>query len=72
MDAEDVQNLYLYWLYIFGDINNNNNHNMPKIIQKEHELITADVKKTSMSLFNDKRYITRSGGDSFTSYFLHN
>ena len=42
-------------------------HNMPKIMQKEHELFTADVKKTSLSPFNDKQYIT-SNGDSFTSY----
>ena len=39
-------------------------HKQTRITQKEHELFTVETKKTSLSPFNDKKWITRDG-DSF-------
>ena len=38
-----------------------------RIVQKEHELLTVETKKTSLSPFNDKKWITREG-DTFKTY----
>ena len=38
-----------------------------KIMQEKHELFTAEVKKISLSPFNDKKWISREG-DQFTSF----
>ena len=42
-------------------------HKMTKIMQENHELYTVDTVKTSLSPFNDKKWISREG-DVFTSY----
>ena len=42
-------------------------HKMTKIMNKEHEMFTADIVKTTLSPFNDKKWISRIG-DTFTSY----
>ena len=42
-------------------------HKMPKIMQKDHSMFTADVMKTSLSPFNDKKWISREG-DKFKTY----
>ena len=42
-------------------------HKMPKIMQKDHSMYTADVMKTSLSPFNDKKWISREG-DKFKTY----
>ena len=42
-------------------------HKQTRIVQKEHELFTVETKKTSLSPFNDKKWITREG-DSFKAY----
>ena len=34
-------------------------HKQTRIVQKEHELFTVEAKKTSLSPFNDKKWITR-------------
>ena len=41
-------------------------HTGSKILQVKHQLYTADVRKVSLSPFNDKKWITREG-DKFTS-----
>lgn len=38
-----------------------------KIMQEKHGLFTAEVKKISLSPFNDKKWISREG-DQFTSF----
>ena len=38
-----------------------------RILQLEHELYTSSVTKTSLSPFNDKKWVNREG-DTFTSY----
>ena len=40
---------------------------MTKIMQKEHEMFTADLVKTSLSPFNDKKWISRTE-DKFKTY----
>ena len=45
-------------------------HKQTRIIQEEHKLYTATQNKTSLSPFNDKKWITREG-DQFTSYSFH-
>ena len=42
-------------------------HKQTRIIQENHNMFTATQNKTSLSPFNDKKYITREG-DKFTSY----
>ena len=42
-------------------------HKQTRIVQKEHELFTVETKKTSLSPFNDKKWITREG-DTFKTY----
>ena len=42
-------------------------HKMTKIMNKEHEMFTADIVKTTLSPFNDRKWISRIG-DAFTSY----
>jgi hypothetical protein len=42
-------------------------HKMTKIMQENHEMYTVDTVKTSLSPFNDKKWISREG-DVFTSY----
>ena len=42
-------------------------HTGTKILQVKHQLYTADVRKVSLSPFNDKKWITRDG-DNFISY----
>ena len=42
-------------------------HKQTRIVQKEHELLTVETKKTSLSPFNDKKWITREG-DTFKTY----
>ena len=41
-------------------------HKQTRIVQNEHEL-TVETKKTSLSPFNDKKWISRDG-DSFKTY----
>ena len=36
-------------------------HKQTRITQKDHELFTVEAKKTSLSPFNDKKWITRDG-----------
>ena len=38
-----------------------------RIAQKEHELFIVEAKKTFLSLFNDKKWITREG-NRFKTY----
>ena len=38
-------------------------HTGTKIIQEKHQLYTADVRKVSLSPFNDKKWITKRGDD---------
>ena len=46
-------------------------HKQTRIMQREHELYTVETKKTSLSPFSDKNWITRKG-NTFTSYsFAH-
>ena len=40
---------------------------MTRILQDEHQLYTVQTTKTSLSPFNDKKWITREG-DQFTTY----
>ena len=42
-------------------------HKQTRIIQENHNMFTATQNKTSLSPFNDKKWITREG-DKFTSY----
>ena len=35
---------------------------MTRIMQENHNLYTVETKKTSLSPFNDKKYITKDGG----------
>ena len=42
-------------------------HTGTKIMQKKHQLYTADIRKVSLSPFNDKKWITRDG-DNFISH----
>ena len=42
-------------------------HKQTRIMQREHELYTVETEKTSLSPFNDKKWITRKG-DTFTTY----
>ena len=42
-------------------------HKQTRITQKEHELFTVETKKTSLSPFNDKKWISRDG-DKFKTY----
>ena len=42
-------------------------HKQTKIMQDMHEMYTVDVNKTSLSPFNDKKWIKRVDSD-FTSY----
>ena len=46
-------------------------HTGTKILQKLHQLYTADVRKVTLSPFNDKRWITRDG-DTFTTHSFGN
>ena len=54
----------------------NMSHTGTKIIQDKHHLYKAEVKKTSLSPFNDKKYIIREGSNfksySFGHYMLSN
>ena len=40
-------------------------------MQRKHQLYTADIRKVTLSPFNDKRWITRDG-DKFISYSFGN
>ena len=42
-------------------------HKQTRIVQKDHELFTVEAKKTSLSPFNDKKWISRDG-DRFKAY----
>ena len=42
-------------------------HKQTRIVLKEHELFTVKTKKTSLSSFNDKKWITGEG-DTFKTY----
>ena len=42
-------------------------HLQTRILQKEHELFTSEVVKSSLSPFNDKKWVERDG-DTFISY----
>ena len=42
-------------------------HKQVRIMQREHELYTVETQKTSLSPFNDKKWITRKE-NIFTSY----
>ena len=42
-----------------------------KIMQRKHQLYTADITKVTLSPFNDKKWITREG-DKFTSHSFGN
>ena len=42
-------------------------HTGTKILQKKHQLYTADIRKVTLSPFNDKKWITRDG-DKFVSH----
>ena len=42
-------------------------HMQTRILQKEHELYTSQVVKSSLSPFNDKKWVERDG-DTFISY----
>ena len=46
-------------------------HMGTKIVYKNHILYTADVKKISLSQFNDKRYILCDGEEYTTFSFRH-
>ena len=46
-------------------------HTGTKILQKLHQLYTADVRKVTLSPFNDKKWITRDG-ETFQSYSFGN
>ena len=46
-------------------------HTGTKILQVKHQLYTADVRKVSLSPFNDKKWITRDG-DNFISHSFGN
>ena len=54
----------------------NMSHTGTKILQDRHHLYKADVKKISLSPFNDKKYIIREGSKfksySFGHYILRN
>ena len=46
-------------------------HKGTKIVNKNHNLYTADVKKISLSPFNDKKYILWDGEEYTTFSFNH-
>ena len=46
-------------------------HRQTKIIQKEHEMYTATQMKTSLSPFNDNKWIFRQENDFTTYSFGH-
>ena len=46
-------------------------HKQTRIVQKEHELFTVVSKKTSLSTFNDKKWITREENRFKTYSFGH-
>ena len=46
-------------------------HRQTKIIQKEHEIYTATQMKTSLSPFNDNKWIFRQENDFTTYSFGH-
>ena len=46
-------------------------HKQTRIVQKEHALLTVEAKKTSLSPFNDKKWITRDGNRFKTYTFGH-
>ena len=46
-------------------------HTGTKIMQRKHQLYTADIRKVTLSPLNDKRWITRDG-DKFISYSFGN
>ena len=46
-------------------------HTGTKICQKDHQLYTADIKKTSLSPYNDKKYIIWNGVEYTTLSFGH-
>ena len=46
-------------------------HKQTRIVQKEHELFTVETKKTSLSPFNDKKWISRDGNKFKTYSFGH-
>ena len=43
-------------------------HEGTKIVQKEHELFTADFTKRTLSPYNDKNWITYNEEDDFITY----
>merc|ERR1712243_132569 len=42
-------------------------HTGTKIMQRKHQLYTADITKVTLSPFNDKRWITREGNKCIPS-----
>ena len=46
-------------------------HKGTKIVNKNHNLYTADVKKITLSPFNDKKYILQDGEEYTTFSFAH-
>ena len=46
-------------------------HTVSKILQEKCKLYTADIRKVTLSPFNDKKLITREG-DNFISYSFGN
>ena len=46
-------------------------HRQTEIIQKEHEMYTVTQMKTSLSPFNDKKWISRQENDYTTYSFGH-
>jgi hypothetical protein len=46
-------------------------HTGSKILQEKHQLYTSDVRKVTLSPFNDKKWITREG-DNFISHSFGN
>ena len=47
-------------------------HSGMKIVQNRHKLYTAEVKKVSLSPFNDKKWITREGNRFISHSFGNN
>ena len=47
-------------------------HTGVKIVQNRHQLYTAEVKKVSLSPFNDKKWITREGKTFISHSFGNN
>ena len=46
-------------------------HKQTRIVQKEHELFTVISKKTLLSPFNDKKWVTKDGNRFKTHSFGH-